>query len=103
MAVQIESGRRLLESWKSTYMTRRSDIEASGREYRWEFDKKRLFAKSDYMIGVCNDMEGVVNIVKEYKTMFGPEIKSMFSDQKHFDSLMENVLRLLEAFKSVTK
>ncbi|KAL5967125.1 Dynein heavy chain 10 axonemal, partial [Taenia solium] len=101
MAVQIESGRRLLESWKSTYMTRRSDIEASGREYRWEFDKKRLFAKSDYMIGVCNDMEDVVNIVKEYKTMFGPEIKSMFSDQKHFDLLMENVLRLLETFKSL--
>ncbi|EUB64627.1 Dynein heavy chain 10, axonemal [Echinococcus granulosus] len=99
--VRIKCGRKLLESWKSTYMTRRADIEASGREYRWEFDKKRLFAKSDYMVGVCSDMEEVVNIVKEYKTMFGPEIKSVFSEQKHFDLLMENVLRLLEAFKSL--
>ncbi|VDM21658.1 unnamed protein product, partial [Hydatigera taeniaeformis] len=101
MIVQIKSGRRLLESWKSTYMARRADIEASGREYRWEFDKKRLFAKSDYMIGVCNDMEDVVNIVKEYKTMFGPEIKSMFSNQKHFDLLTENVMGLLKPFKSL--
>ncbi|VUZ41967.1 unnamed protein product, partial [Hymenolepis diminuta] len=41
--VQISNGKRLLQSWKSTYMARRADIEASGREYRWEFDKNLLF------------------------------------------------------------
>ncbi|VDO03424.1 unnamed protein product [Rodentolepis nana] len=99
MLTQINNGKKLLESWKSTYMTRRADIEASGREYRWEFDKNRLFGKSDYMITVCNDMKEVVHIIKEYKTMFGPEIKSMVSDQKHFDLLTTNISKLPENFK----
>ncbi|KAM7539583.1 hypothetical protein Aperf_G00000039574 [Anoplocephala perfoliata] len=98
----INNGRTLLESWKSTYMDRRADIEASGREYRWEFDKNRLFAKSDYMITVCNDMEEAVLIMKEYETMFGPEIKSMVSDQKHFDLLAENILKLPKFFEMLT-
>lgn len=84
-------------------MARRADIEASGREYRWEFDKNRLFAKSDYMITVCKDMEEAVHIIKEYETMFGPEIKSMVSDQKHFDLLTENILKLPKAFEFVSE
>ena len=99
--IQINNGRKLLENWKSIYMNRRAEIEASGREYRWEFDKKRLFAKSDYMISICNDMENLISIIKEYIIMFGPEIKSMVCDKRNFNLLMGNILKVLEAFKSV--
>ncbi len=83
-------------------MDRRADIEASGRDYRWEFDRKRLFGKSDYMIRMCHDLEGIVGIIEEYQKMFGPELKAMVSDHRQIDLLMENVAKLPEHFNTVS-
>lgn len=46
----------MLETWKSSYMTTRQKIEDSGKGQRWEFDKAKLFAASDYMAKVCKDI-----------------------------------------------
>lgn len=82
-------------------MSRRADIEASGRDYRWEFDKNRLFSKSDHIIRICTDLESIVAIIGEYHKIFGPKLRSMVSDHKHIDSLMENVTRLPTHFTAV--
>lgn len=82
-------------------MSRRADIEESGREYRWEFDRRKLFGRSDYMINVCTDMQDVIHLMREYNTMFGPEIKSTVSDQKHLDFIIEAISKLPDTFKVV--
>lgn len=40
-------------------METRARIEASGKGQRWEFDKNKLFANSDYIAKVCGDLHKV--------------------------------------------
>lgn len=54
----------MLESWKTNYMETRQKIEDSGKGERWEFDRKRLFAASDYMATVCKDLYEVATVSK---------------------------------------
>lgn len=57
----------MLETWKSTYMETRQKIEDSGKGERWEFDRKRLFAASDYMATVCKDLYEVATVIKYWE------------------------------------
>ena len=42
-------------AWKQSYLDMRAKIEASGRDARWEFDRKKLFNQTDYMAVIyCN-------------------------------------------------
>lgn len=49
--------------WKKSYFDIRAQIEASGRDQRWEFDRKRLFEKTDYMASICQDLYDIVQVV----------------------------------------
>lgn len=51
-----------LRLWKKAYFDTRAKIEASGREARWEFDRKRLFEKTDYMSSICQDLYDVLQV-----------------------------------------
>ena len=46
----------MLETWKKSYLQVREKIEQSGRDTRWEFDRKRLFERSDHIAQVCRDI-----------------------------------------------
>lgn len=48
--------------WKETYFETRAKIEASGRDARWEFDRKRLFERTDYMATICEDIHEVAQV-----------------------------------------
>lgn len=52
----------MLLLWKSTYFEVRAKIEASGRDARWEFDRKRLFDRTDYMAQICQDLTDVAQV-----------------------------------------
>ena len=52
----------MLELWKESYFDVRAKIEASGRDARWEFDRKRLFERTDYMANICNDLYKVAQV-----------------------------------------
>jgi len=52
----------MLELWKESYFDVRAKIEASGRDARWEFDRKRLFERTDYMASICNDLHKVAQV-----------------------------------------
>lgn len=52
----------MLELWKESYFDVRAKIEASGRDARWEFDRKRLFDRTDYMANICNDLHKVAQV-----------------------------------------
>jgi len=60
---KIAEAKSTLEQWKKCYFTVRAQIEASGREQHWEFDRKRLFEKTDYMTSVCQDLYDILQVV----------------------------------------
>lgn len=53
---------RCLQLWKQSYLDVRKKIETSGRDARWEFDRKRLFDRSDYMAQICEDIYSIVQV-----------------------------------------
>ena len=54
--------RHMLESWKRCYQEVRDKIEHSGRDARWEFDRKRLFDRSDHIAQVCRDIHNIAQV-----------------------------------------
>ena len=54
--------KKTLELWKECYFEVRAKIEASGRDARWEFDRKRLFERTDYMAMICQDIYDVAQV-----------------------------------------
>lgn len=60
--IKMTDARKTLEIWKSSYFDIRAKIEASGRDARWEFDRKRLFEKTDYMASICQDLYDVLQV-----------------------------------------
>lgn len=53
----------MLEMWKTAYMDTRHKIEVSGKGQRWEFDKQKLFAESDYVASVCKNLNEVAAVM----------------------------------------
>ena len=56
----------MLETWKSSYLEVRKRIEQSGRDARWEFDRKRLFERSDHIALVCRDIHKIAQVHTVY-------------------------------------
>ena len=54
--------KKTLVLWKRAYFETRAKIEASGREARWEFDRKRLFERTDYMASICQDLSNILQV-----------------------------------------
>jgi hypothetical protein len=52
----------MLRTWKEAYYCVRLKIEQSGREQRWEFDKKKLFGEADYIASVAKDMFDIAKV-----------------------------------------
>lgn len=59
---KTQEARNTLKLWKKSYFDIRAKIEASGREARWEFDRKRLFERTDYMANICQDLSDVLQV-----------------------------------------
>ncbi|ELK14270.1 Dynein heavy chain 10, axonemal [Pteropus alecto] len=59
---KTSEARDTLCMWKKAYFDTRAKIEASGREARWEFDRKRLFERTDYMATICQDLYDILQI-----------------------------------------
>ena len=64
MAVKHKTAeaKRMLDMWKSEYLEVRAKIEASGRDSRWEFDRKRLFDRTSYMANICRDLYDIAQV-----------------------------------------
>lgn len=63
----------MLHTWKNSYFAVRAKIESSGRDVRWEFDRKRLFDRSDYIAEVCQDVCDIAQ-VREIDRLVGVEV-----------------------------
>ncbi|TPP59989.1 Dynein heavy chain 10 axonemal [Fasciola gigantica] len=91
----------LCSRWKSAYFTKRAEIEVKGRDARWEFDKKILFAQTDYIQSICADIREVASVLQAFSNIFGPELKSVTREPKRIDDVSQRVQELLLPFKKI--
>ncbi|NXW05009.1 DYH10 protein, partial [Fregetta grallaria] len=99
---KIAEAKSTLEQWKKYYFAVRAQIEASGREQHWEFDRKRLFEKTDYMTSVCQDLYDILQIIEEFYNIFGPELKTVTGHPKRVDDLLRRVNGLTSPMEELT-
>nr|WAW84832.1 axonemal dynein heavy chain 10 [Halisarca dujardinii] len=87
--------KRITEVWKKAYLDVRAKIEASERDARWEFDRRRLFEQTDYSGSICQDIHNVVQTVEEFHNIFGPELKAVTGDPDRIDRVLDRVNHLI--------
>ncbi|KAK5620023.1 Dynein heavy chain 10, axonemal [Crenichthys baileyi] len=95
---KVLGAKQVLEGWKLSYFERRAEIEKLGRAPRWEFDRKRLFERSDYMASVCQDLGRVFQVLEEFHNIFRPELKG----DKRVNEVLKKVDDLVLPFQEVT-
>ncbi|XP_052023863.1 dynein axonemal heavy chain 10 [Apodemus sylvaticus] len=94
--------RNTLKLWKKSYFDIRAKIEASGREARWEFDRKRLFERTDYMANICQDLADILQVLEEFYNIFGPELKAVTGDPKRIDDVLCRVDSLVAPMETLS-
>ena len=60
-----------------TYKDVRDNIEQSGSDERWEFDRKKLFDQTNYMAERCADLYKVAQVLEQFHNILGPELKGL--------------------------
>lgn len=92
---KVYEAKQVLSQWKTSYFERRAEIEQLSKASRWEFDRKKLFEKTDYIASVCQDLYNVFQILEEFYNIFGPELLSVTGDTKHIDEVHRTVENLV--------
>uniref|UniRef100_A0A8C2U8V4 Dynein axonemal heavy chain 10 n=1 Tax=Coturnix japonica TaxID=93934 RepID=A0A8C2U8V4_COTJA len=85
---KIAEAKSTLEQWKKSYFAVRAQIQASGGEQHWEFDRQLLFGKTDHMISICQDLYDILQVIEEFYNVFGSELKVVTGDAKQVDDLL---------------
>ncbi|XP_028270606.1 dynein heavy chain 10, axonemal isoform X2 [Parambassis ranga] len=97
----VQEAKQALDQWKTSYFEMRAEIENFGRGPRWEFDRKKLFEKTDYVASGCQDLYNVLQILKDFHNIFGHELKGVSGDPKRIDEMLcrvENLVLPIEKF-----
>nr|XP_038946048.1 dynein axonemal heavy chain 10 isoform X3 [Rattus norvegicus] len=98
---KTQEAKNTLKLWKKSYFDIRAKIEASGREARWEFDRKRLFERTDYMANICQDLSDILRVLEEFYNIFGPELKAVTGDPKRIDDVLCRVDSLVAPMETL--
>ena len=51
-------------------------------DQRWEFDRKPLFGKTDYMSEICANILEILEALDHFKVFLGPELKAVTGDEQ---------------------
>lgn len=87
----ISDAKNMLDSWSKTYFQVRERIEQSGRDQRWEFDRKKLFEQTNYMALRLADLFEVAEVLEQFYSIFGPELKAVTGDPQQIDEVIKRV------------
>ena len=98
---RVRDAKRLLNTWRDSYMAMREKIEKSGRDNRWEFDRKRLFHKTEYVASVCGDLEQMLDAVHGFHRFLGGKLKTVTGDPEAIDEVINRVTDMARAARSV--
>ncbi|KAK3792438.1 hypothetical protein RRG08_045979 [Elysia crispata] len=86
----------MLDTWKSSYLFIRAKIETSGRGIRWEFDRRKLFDRTEYMAIICKDLHDMAQVIEEFLNIFSQELKNVTGDAERIDEVVDQVYELVE-------
>nr|CAD7578985.1 unnamed protein product [Timema californicum] len=92
---QIEEAQEMVAMWKKSYMDTRQKIEHSGKGQRWEFDRKRLFRKTDYIETVCQELHELTKVLYHFENIFGAELRAIVNDPSQVDTACQKVKDLM--------
>ena len=95
----VQEARAVLTQWSENYFRMRKRIEDSGSDHRWEFERKILFGKTDYMSDVCGNILEIVEALDHFKVFLGPELKAVTGDAEGIDDVLQKVNNLTEPLK----
>ncbi|KAJ3336288.1 Dynein heavy chain 10, axonemal, partial [Gonapodya sp. JEL0774] len=98
---KISDAKALLEAWSTTYFQVRERIEQSGRDQRWEFDRRKLFEQTNYMALRCADLGQICEVMEQFYNIFGPELKAVTGDSQAIDDVVKRVDALVHPFEAV--
>ena len=98
---KILHAKSLLESWSSIYFKVRDRIEQSGRDQRWEFDRRKLFEHTNYMSLRCADLHEIAEVMDQFYSIFGPELKAVTGDPQAIDEVIKRVEALIIPFETI--
>ncbi|KAJ3359470.1 Dynein heavy chain 10, axonemal, partial [Kappamyces sp. JEL0680] len=98
---KILNAKSLLESWSSTYFKVRERIEQSGRDQRWEFDRRKLFEHTNYMSLRCGDLFEIAEVMDQFYSIFGAELKAVTGDPQAIDEVIKRVEALVIPFETI--
>eukprot|EP00947_MAST-08B_sp_MAST-8B-sp1_P000067 g67.t1 len=97
----INEAQSVLQSWENQYRDVRDRIEKSGNDHRWEFDKKRLFEKTNHMANICGDLSTIAQVLDEFHRFLGPELKTIIVDSVGIDDVLKKVRDLVEPLENM--
>ena len=97
---KVDNAKRLLETWKETYMEVREKIETSGNA-RWEFNRKELFDRTDYMASICGDLRGMLEAVDGFHHFLGPQLKAVTGENEAIDVVLSRVKEMAKPVEDV--
>jgi dynein heavy chain len=86
---------------QQTYFQIREKIEQSGRDQRWEFDRKKLFEQTNYMAFRCADLYEIAEVMEQFYSIFGPELKAVTGDPQAIDEVIKRVEALITPLENI--
>lgn len=87
----VHEAKDVLIKWSETYFRMRKRIEDGGGDHRWEFDRKALFSKTDYMSEICANILEIIEALDHFKVFLGPELKAVTGDSAGIDEVIKRV------------
>ncbi|KAL8431249.1 hypothetical protein ACSSS7_005397 [Eimeria intestinalis] len=94
----LQRSRELLEAWKSEYFSMRTILEESECNRRWEFDRRKLFRRTDYVASVCLKLEEVAKTIEQFKRFIQPKLRSVTRSRRAMNRLTCKLQALVSSF-----
>ena len=83
----VIEARAVLTQWSENYFRMRKRLEDTN-DQRWEFDRKPLFGKTDYMSEICANILEILEALDHFKVFLGPELKAVTGDAEGIDEVI---------------
>ena len=95
----VQEAKDVLTKWSEHYFRMRKKIEDNTTDQRWEFDRKALFSKTDYMSEICGNILEIIEALDHFRVFLGPELKAVTGDSAGIDEVIKRVDNLTQPLK----
>lgn len=88
----IIQGINVLEKWQKQFIQTKLEIEQESTVKRWDFQKsKEIFNKPKYMKQILEDIKEACNVLKEFSSLLGNDLKAVTGSSEQIDAVTDRV------------